>query len=293
MIANHLSGQEPALSRGHTAFVSGAEPMLGGARRARLDRSLFWGLLSPDACLRLETVERVRGQGAGRFYGSAMVAVLEPTARYYQAGRLWRVPFAYEHKLAAMDSLVRLDPERALGGLIVALRNDDLNLKWAAIWFMGRLDDETAEQALIAVLEDPRSTIRHAAIQALAVRWGQSILRQLTSASVTPVVRGVNWLMAHESPRRALPLLLAALRDERRDALNRQLIQMAIVNAIGEMGGSLEPPESAKAVRALCDLLNDPQTGPFVTHHVLEALHRIGTEEARAAAIVYSSAALS
>lgn len=273
------NGQEPGISRRYvlTAF-SGLEPMLGGGRRPRIDRSLFLALLEIDPQGRLEAVMRVLELGVGRFYGVAIRSVFRPRSLY-----------SYEQKLAAMDSLVRLDPERALGGLILAWSNCDLDLQRAAISCMRRLESEVAEKVLIAILDDPRPIIRHEAMRALATRWSLPILMELLSSSGVVVSRAAGWLAEHGCPH-VLAVLVAALRDRRRDAVDQAIAQRTITAAIGRLGQRLGPERSAPMVQALRNLLDDRQTDERLARRVCQALHQIGTEEAMAVAIVYQAA---
>jgi hypothetical protein len=264
--------------------------MLGGARRARLNRDLLRALLNfDDHAQRAAAMDRVLDQGAGRVYAAAMSAVLTPGARYYQIGRLWKVPYTYEQKLAAMDSLVRLDPDQALSGLVVALGNDDTNLQRAAIWLIGQLVGDAPEQALIAILEDSRQEIRHAAISALAHRWQQPQVARLVNLRGTVVVEAATWA-GTRADSRCIPVLGAALRDQQRLDHHHQA-QIAIVRAIGMVAGRFVDTAAAYSLRLLREVLNDRRTDPALYDHAVDALRSISTDDARAAAIVYETSA--
>jgi HEAT repeat protein len=281
------SGLEPSLSQGQLPPLTGMEPMLGGFRRHRLDRDTFWALLDiSDRHNRSSAINRVLDEGLGQFYRAAMIAVLAPAARYYKVGHIWKVPYDYEHKLAAMDSLVRLDPTRALSGLIYALKNDDLRLQQAAILFIGRLEEEAAEQALLAVLDDPRREMRLAATYALSRRWGRPELRQLFSGRSALISRAARDL-AELGQSRLLEPLKAVLQEQISGALDQQIVQSAIISALGRLGQLLGPDQSAPVVEVLRQLVDESRVSQTLTWQVVEALQMIGTEEAQAAAIVY------
>ena len=278
----------PSLGSSAAARPSGSEPMLGGVRRRRIDRALFWDLLDADSDRRLEAVERVLDQAAGRFYGAAMAAVLLPGARYYKLGVLWKVPFSYEHKLAAMDSLVRLDAERALGGLVAALREDDPALQQAAIWSMGRLDRPEVEQALIAVLDDERLGLRHAAIRALAEYWRMPTLRRLCVAESTIVAQAVRWLGGCGQGRLAAPLT-TVLRDERFRGVSRDVVHSAVLDALSLLKQHLDTQQAELVIRALGGLLDDLRTSQRVAAQAIALLSELGTESATVTVATYQA----
>jgi hypothetical protein len=280
----------PALGGQHRLYSNGTEPMLGGARRVRLDRELLKSLLDlDDYARRAAAMDRVLDLGAGRVYAAAMVSILAPKARYYQIGRLWKVPYSYEQKLAAMDSLVKLDADQALGGLVLALGNDDSNLQRAAIWLIGQLEGDAPEQALIAILEDPRQEIRHAAIPALAHRWQVPEVARLVNVRGTVVAEAAVWLgMWADS--RCLPVLGAVLHDQQR-LDHHHLAQVAIIRSIGMLAGRFADSCAASALRLLRDVLDNRRTHPGLYDQTVAALRSIGTDDARAAAIVYETSA--
>jgi hypothetical protein len=280
----------PALGGQHRGYFNGAEPMLGGARRVRLDRDLLRSLLNfDDHVQRAAAMDRVMDLGAARVYAAAMATVLTPKARYYQIGRLWKVPYTYEQKLAAMDSLVKLDPDQALSGLVVALGNDDTNLQRAAIWLIGQLEGEAPEQALIAILDDARQEIRHAAVPALAHRWQEPQIARLVNVRGTIVAEAAAWL-GMRADSRCIPVLGAVLRDQQRLDQHYQA-QVAIVQAIGRLAGRFADACAEHALRLLREVLDDRRTTPGLYDHAVAALRRIDTDDARAAAIVYETSA--
>jgi hypothetical protein len=287
----HVTGREPGLgSQAHLsespACASGLEPMLGGERRPRLDRALFLDLIEMDGARRLAAVDAVLEQGAGRFYGAAMAAVLSPGARYFQPGRLWKTPYSYEHKLAAMDSLLRLDPDRALAGLIVALNNQDLGVQRAAILFMGQLEEDHAQSALLAILDDPRPELRHVALHALADRWGLPAVKHLARTKGYTVGEAARSLSCSAHNPSVLIALIAALWEERETAYDTQLAQVALVEVIVS---SYAGDTTALVIKALSRLLDNRRTDSIVADHAVSALRLIDTSEARAAAIRYQS----
>lgn len=283
------NGLEPSLSQSQLPSLTGMEPMLGSLRRHRLDRDTFWALLDiSDRHKRAAAINRVLDSGTGHFYGAAMVAVLAPAARYYKVGHLWKVPYDYEHKLAAMDSLLRLDPTRALGGLIYALKNDDLRLQQAAILFIGRLEEEDAEQALLTILDDPRREMRLAATYALSRRWNQPELRQLFSGRATLISQAAHDL-AELGQSRLLKPLMAAFQERITGALDQEIARSSIISALGRMGQLLGPEQSTPVVEVLRQLVDESRVGQSLIWQVVESLQMIGTEEAQAAAIVYST----
>lgn len=281
------SGNEPALGAAHRSVVSGLEPMLGGDRRAKIDRDVFRKLLNiEDSDIRNSAIERIIDQGAGRFYGAAMIAALTPGARYYQIGRLWKVEFSYEQKLAAMDSLVRLDPDRALGGLVVALGNDDATLQCAAIWLISQLDSAEADDVLLTILEDHRQEIRHAALQALGHRWDQPQISRLANAHGSVVSEAASWLAAY-ADQRVIPLVASVLNDHRRGADNQEFAHHAVIGALGIL--ARRHADSSSTVISLFRDLLDRRPVLGTVKEIVQALEVIGTDEARATAIVYSN----
>jgi HEAT repeat protein len=262
--------------------------MLGGNRRAKIDRELFRKLLNiDDPVTRSTAIERILDQGAGRFYGAAMIAALTPGARYYQIGRLWKVEFSYEQKLAAMDSLVKLDPERGLGGLVVALGNDDTTLQCAAIWLISQLETPEADSVLLTILEDHRQEIRHAALQAIGHRWKQPQISRLANPHGSVVAEAAVWLTAH-SDQRAIPILGSILKDQRRGLDNQEFAQKAVISALGILGRRFAAVSGSYVVSLLRDLL-DYRPGLSMLKEIVHALEVIGTDEAMAAAIVYAN----
>lgn len=281
------NGREPSLSQSQLPPLTGMEPMLGSFRRHHLDRDIFWALLDiGDRHKRTSAINRVLDNGTGIYYGAAMVAVLAPAARYYKVGHLWKVPYNYEHKLAAMDALLRLDPARALSGLIYALKNDDLRLQQAAILFIGRLEEDDAEQALLTVLDDPRREMRLAATYALSRRWNQPELRHLFSGRATLISQAAHDL-AELGQSRLLKPLIAALQERIPGALDREIAKSSIISALGRLGQLLGPEQSTPVVNVLRQLIDESQVSQTLIWQVVESLQMIGTEEARAAAIVY------
>lgn len=262
--------------------------MLGGNRRVKINREWFRALLNlEDAASRHRAIEHILDAGAGRFYASRMVGVLTPGARYYQIGRLWKVAFSYEQKLAAMDSVVKLDPERALGGLIVALGNDDSTLQRAAIWLIGQLGDPEADRVLVTILEDHRQEIRHAVMQALGHRWHEPQIARLANPHGSVVAEAAAWLAARGESR-TVPVLTAVLKDQRRGMDNHTWAQIAIIRALGGLGGRFPEACAATAIAELRAIL-DRKPGSALCQEAIDALDAIGTDDARAMAIVYTS----
>ncbi|MBN1310839.1 MAG: HEAT repeat domain-containing protein [Anaerolineae bacterium] len=288
-----ITGDEPALGQSGQgdwfAEVSGQEPMLGGQRRPRLDRELFWDLLDMDGDRRLTAAEVILEQGAGRFYGAAMIAVLAPGARYFQPGRLWKMPYSYEHKLAAMDSLMRLDPAHALAGLVVALNNQDSGIQRIAIWFIGQLETEEAQSALLTILDDPRPELRYVAFYALSERWGLPALKRLVSPKGYTVSEAARVLGRCLETPRVLDPLIVALREDRESAGDKELAQTALIEAVVSLVQHLGDQDKTLAVEALAALLDNRRTSRIVADAAVEGLRRIDTPDARAAAIRYQS----
>lgn len=290
----HISGQEPALSGSQLEELldenSGLEPMLGGGRRPHLARELFLELLELDRVRREMAAETILEQGAGYFYGRAMVAVLSPGARTFQTGRIWKVPYSYEQKLAAMDSLLRLDAAHALSGLIVALNNQDLGIQRAAILFMGQLETDQAQSALLAVLDDPRPDLRQMALYALSDRWGLPAVKRLVSRRGLTVSEAARALgRCRHNPRVLVPLIVA-LREKRETERESEIAQTALIDAIVSLVENLNEVDKALAVEALSRLLDSKQTGPLAASRAVDGLRKMGTADARAAAIRYQSA---
>ncbi len=270
--------------------TSGLEPMLGGGRRPHLDRTLFLELLELDRVRRETAAQTIMEQGAGYFYGRAMAAVLSAGARTYRAGKIWKVPYSYEQKLAAMDSLLRIDPAHALSGLIVALNNQDLGVQRAAILFMRQLDTEQAQSALLAILDDERPELRQMALYALADRWELPAVKRLLSRRGLTVSEAARTLSHCSSVPRILVPLVVALKDKRETERDSELAQTGLIDAMMALLDHVIEADKALAVDALAGLLQDKQTAPLVASRAVDALRRIGTPEARAAAIRYQSA---
>jgi len=292
-VRGQITGQEPALGQDYQGAilpdVSGQEPMLGGQRRPRLDRELFWDLLDMDSHCRLTAAETILEQGSGRFYGAAMTAVLAPDARYFQPGHLWKIPYSYEQKLAAMDSLVRLDAERALGGLIIALNNQDSGIQRIAIWFIGQLETDRAQSALLTILDDPRPELRYVAFYALSERWGLPAIKRLVSAKGYIVSEAARALGQCFQTPRVLDPLIVALHEERESARDNEIAQTAIIEAIVSLVQQQDAHAKSLGVEALSTLLESGRTGRVVADAAVEGLRQIDTPEARAAAIQYQS----
>jgi HEAT repeat protein len=171
----------------------------------------------------------------------------------------------------------------------VALKNNDVSLQQTAIWFMGRLGNATSESALLAVLDDHRPALRHAALHALSHLWGVPEVRHLASPRPVIVVRAAEWLGANEQPRSLRPLAVA-LREERFKADQCEMIWCEAVRAVAAIARRCGGQSAAEAVAILREFLNNRQpTYPSIASHVIRALHTIGTEEALAAAIVYQA----
>lgn len=289
----HITGQEPALSGSQLEQLvdetSGLEPMLGGGRRPHLDRVLFLELLELDRVRREMAAGTILELGAGYFYGKAMVAVLSPGARTYQAGKIWKVPYSYEQKLAAMDSLLRLDPAHALFGLVVALNNQDLGIQRAAILFMRQLETEQAQSALLAILDDSRPELRHMAHYALSDRWGLPALKRLVSRRGLTVSEAARVLGQCAHIPLVLVPLIAALREKRETERDSEIAQTALIDAIVSLVEPLGEGDKALAVEAFSVLLDSRQTSPLAAGRAVDGLRLIGTADARAAAIQYQS----
>ncbi|MGF1504701.1 MAG: hypothetical protein ACFB51_06125, partial [Anaerolineae bacterium] len=112
-----------------------------------------------------------------------------------------------------------------------------------------------AERALIDILEDPRSAIRHAALQSLADRWEQPRIRRLASPVGAMIDESARWLAHHEGPRVAPPLV-ASLRDRRPGTDNHAYAQVALVEALRHLSDR-HPEDCGRFVaRALRGLMN-------------------------------------
>lgn len=285
-------GYEPSLSSQHSLASGGSEPMLGGGRRARLDRDLFWALLDLHNIERRHAaIKKVIEQGGGDYYGARLAAVLSPGARYYESIRFWKIPYDYDHKLAAMDSLVRCNPQHALAGLVIALGNNDLGMQRAAISLIGRLPEEQAEEVLASILVDPRSELRHAAIQALGHRWEQPQILRLVNTHATVVCEAARWLGEHGEPRMMVPLIAAA--RDRWQGVTHETVQVTLLRAISRIAQRASGAWRDLATSALCRVLDNRETTPLTAQEAVVALYEIGTEDARAAAIVYHTSRLS
>lgn len=230
-----VGGYEPGLSSDYAQPTSGHEPMLGGTRRYRIARQTLLSLIDLDNInARESAIVEVLAEGTEQLYCDGLTAVLRPDARYHQPGRLWKVPFSYEQKLAAMDSLLKLVPERALGGFVIAVGNDDGDLQRAAIWLISEIEDNDAERALLTILEDRRAEIRHPAMQALARRWGESNGARLVHPHGSVVAQAASWL-GQFGDLRTQHLLVAALRDRALGTVDDEEAASAIVSAIARI----------------------------------------------------------
>ncbi|MBN1430088.1 MAG: HEAT repeat domain-containing protein [Anaerolineae bacterium] len=286
-----VTGCEPALSfqDRSSADVSGQEPMLGGEHRLHLDRGLFLDLLDLDSTRRVAAAELILEQGAERFYGAVMSAVLSPGARYFQPGRLWKTPYSYEQKLAAMDSLLRLDPAHALAGLIVALGNQDMGIQRIAIWFIGQLETEQAQPALLTILDDPRPELRRVAFYALAERWKLPALKHLVSPKGYIVSEAARLLIGSPQLPCILIPLTVALREERETISDTEMARTALIEVIVSLAVYFGDEDKSLAIQALAALLDDKRTGQTVADAAIDGLRRVDTPEARTAAIRYQA----
>lgn len=269
---------EPSLS-GLSDPVTGLEPGLGGKRRPKLDRDLFWELLEIDRYTRTRAIEKVLDQGMSKYYASAMIQVLQPNARHYQKGRLLKVPYSYERKLAAINSLLSLKPESALHGLLVAMTNKDLPLQQAATYVIGQLEDPEADDVLLDILHDPRRKLRHAAFQSLAARWQQPTIQRLNHSIGTIAAAAARWLGENEQPR-IFPLLTVAFHDRRGDFANEAAL-IGIMEAVGSLCARW-PEEVATASVAFCREVLESRHPMAVKAGALQALEVLGTSHAMA-----------
>jgi hypothetical protein len=269
---------EPSLSQDALNLYQGAEPMLGGARRVQLDRDLFWALLDFENVERRRTaIERVLQERSGKYYGARLAAVLSPGARYYGLGRLWKTRYVYEQKAAAMDSLVRCDPERALAGLVTALGNTDTHVQRAAISCIGRLPEARAEEVLLFILGDPRQEIRHTTIQALGERWNQPQVPRLINVHAGVVADAARWLGENGEARTIYPLN-GALRDRWRGT-DQDLVPVALVRAISRIAQRFPGLCGDMATRVLRRVLDNQRTRPVVAQEAVTALYEVGTDD--------------
>ncbi len=285
------SNQEPRLSNAQAPRstdsqepISGLEPSLGGNKRPKLNRDLFWRLLDIDRYTRMRAIEQVLEQGMAKYYGSAMIVVLQPNARHHQLGRLLKIPYSYERKLAAIDSLAQLKPDSALHGLLVAMTNKDIALQQAATFVIGQLDDPNADDVLVDIARDPRPKLRHAALQSLAVRWQQPNIRYLNHSLGHIVAASGEWLGRYDGLR-ILPLLIAAFYYARSDSDQAQLGLLDGISALCQRFRSqLEQQTTAFLQECLESRLTDA-----VKRRALQALEEIGTQQALAIYIVYQN----
>lgn len=259
-----MSGLEPGLSSEHAQPTSGFEPMLGGSRRYRLARETLFALLNlHDTRQREMAVSRVLAEGAEQLYGNGLMAVLRPDARHYRPGRIWKIPFSYEEKLAAIDSLLKLTPERALSGCIIAVGNDDAELQRAAIWLMSDIPGDEAERALLTILEDPRTAIRHPTIRALARRWNQSEATRLVHPHGTVVTQAATWL-GQFGDLRTQHLLIAALPDRTSGTTDEQQATAALITAIARIARRGTIDDVQRAARVCRGIMQRPRWGSAI-----------------------------
>lgn len=279
------SQQEPGLSGLHVP-LSGMEPSLGGDKRPKLDRDLFWELLDIDRYGRTKAIEKVLDQGMAKYYASAMISVLQPNARHFQLGRLLKVPYSYEHKLAAIDSLARLKPESALHGLLVAMSNKDLALQQAATYVIGQLEDPEADEVLIDILHDSRPKLRHAALQSISARWQQPQIRYLNHSMGTVAASAARWLGQHEQAR-VFPILVMAFNSYRGD-FDNEAARLGILQAITDLCLRWLDDLSHVTIDFLRHCLESRQS-QTLKQEALAALETLGTQEALALYIVYKN----
>ena len=228
--------------------------MLGGVRRQRMARETLLALLDLHDTRRREiAIAQVLTDGAEQLYGDGLTAVLRPDARYYRRGRLWKVPFSYEEKLAAMDSLLKLVPDRALGGFVIALGNDDPELQKAAIWLISDIPGDEAERALLTVLQDHRAAIRHPTMKALARRWNEDNVSRLIHPHGSVVSQGASWLGQYGDVR-SQHTLIAALKDREIGSVDNEEAAATIVAAIAQIARRADSDYVERAVR-ICEVV--------------------------------------
>jgi len=266
--------------------ITGLEPRLGGVRRPRLDIEMFRGLIDIDTYTRNRAINDVLDRAMGRLYASAMIKVLQPGTRRFERGRLLKAPYAYEEKLAAIDSLIRLQPDMALSGLVTALGNNDLQLQQVIMYKIGQLEDYNADKVLDEILQDGRRNIRHAAMRSIASRWGQPVVSRLTH-QMSPIVSEASQFLAEHESERILPLFLAAFRDKRPGEANNDHARSSILVAVGRIGQRLGGMCASDCVQILRYILDDRSVTVPVKKSAVDALRLIDSEEAKAVVIVY------
>jgi hypothetical protein len=83
--------------------------------------------------------------------------------------------------------------------------------------------------------------------------------------------------------------LIAALREKRETARESEIAQTTLIEAIVSLAVQLGDSDKALAVEALSGLLESRQTAPLAADQAVDGLRRIGTADARTAAIRYQT----
>lgn len=172
----------------------------------------------------------------------------------------------------AFDRLVMAGlTDTALVHQVAADSNGDTRKRWVAIRVLGHVGGDRAEQALLALIDDPQPAIRAAVAGALGetgnMRYTQSIMALLQDPAVMVQAEAATALAALRDPV-AVPALAKALESKSGYRNDTSLwVRRHYVMALGSIGHKDGIPA---LVRALDD--EDPQ----VAEAAIPALEQIG-----------------
>jgi HEAT repeat protein/beta-lactamase regulating signal transducer with metallopeptidase domain len=145
-------------------------------------------------------------------------------------------------------ALAELESPSAAGAFVEALRDDDAEVRAAAIYGLGNIHAKSSAPQIIPLLRDPNSDVRGKAAWALGEMKVIDALDELTAAlgDRDPDVRQniINALSSMED-QRAVPALVRAIADDNVD------VRREAVNALGNIDGLNKAPR--ELVAALSD----------------------------------------
>ena len=135
-------------------------------------------------------------------------------------------------RIAAVDSLGKIDGWRAVAALTSFIESPDLDLARAALKSLGQIDHSDASRPLLEALRSPIAALRLEALQALGVRGGQEAIKSLQWAAAADSEPEVAQAAINALARLATPEAIDALVNLTVEATLRE----ASVNALARLG---------------------------------------------------------
>jgi HEAT repeat protein len=147
---------------------------------------------------------------------------------------LARADEARHVRIAAVDSLGKIDSPRAVAVLRSFVESDDAELGRAALKSLGQIDHSDALPPLLEALRSAESAIRLEALHALGARGGADEVRALQWTALAETEPQVAQAAIDALERLATPEAVAALVDLTAEASRRE----AAIEALGRLGES-------------------------------------------------------